>query len=105
MTQRITQAYLLGQGIMGDEGDLEVGAYQLPPEVVLAAVGADALPHKVRLVHHDLPCPTGRGSQNNAVEEIKDWQGIVIKCKTIKTRVRKKPHQYVYTKNPFSLSA
>lgn len=46
---------LLGQGIVGNEGDLEVGAYQLPPEVVLAAVGADAFPHKVGLVDHDLP--------------------------------------------------
>lgn len=41
--------------VLGDEGDLEVGADQLPPQIVLAAVRADALPHKARLVHHDLP--------------------------------------------------
>lgn len=40
---------------MRDERDLKVGAYQLPPKVILAAFRADALPHKVNLINYYLP--------------------------------------------------
>lgn len=52
-------AYLLWQGIMGNEGHFEVGADELSPQVILTAVCPNALPHKVCLVYHDLPCGEG----------------------------------------------
>lgn len=48
-------SYLFRWGILRDEGDLKVGAYQLPPEVLLAALRADAFLHKVHLIHNNLP--------------------------------------------------
>lgn len=49
-------AHLLWQGIMGNKGHLEVGADELSPQVILTAVCRNALPHKVCLIYHDLPC-------------------------------------------------
>lgn len=45
---------LLWWSVLRNEGDLKVGAYQLPPEVILAALSADALFHKESLVDYDL---------------------------------------------------
>lgn len=47
--------YLLGRGILRDEGDFKVGAYQLPPKVILAAFSTDAFPHKVHFINYNLP--------------------------------------------------
>lgn len=47
--------YLFRWGILRDEGDLKVGAYQLPPKVILAAFSTDAFPHKVHLINYYLP--------------------------------------------------
>lgn len=46
--------HLLRRVLLGNERHLEVGAYQLSPEVLLAVLGADAFLHKVHLVNDDL---------------------------------------------------
>lgn len=46
--------YLFRWYILRDKGDLKVGAYQLPPKVILAAFSADAFPHKVHLINYYL---------------------------------------------------
>lgn len=53
-TKENLNKYLLWWGVLRNKGDFKVGAYQPPPEVTLAAVSADAFPHKVCLIDNDL---------------------------------------------------
>lgn len=52
----VGDTYLPVQHLVAHEGNLEIGAYQLPPQVVPAAAGPHALPYEVHLTHHDLAC-------------------------------------------------
>lgn len=84
--------YLFRWGILRDEGDLKVGAYQLPPKVILAAFSADAFPHKVNLINYYLPWwqTSERHTKKKHTSLKPTVQGRIRKVKTTKGKRKRK---------------